>query len=270
MRMRSLQENGKAGGLVVAVVLSLVLATTTVVVTAQDDAGVTIPETVLSFTVLDTMPLPTTGRVTGLTWMGTDTLVVLADYADSLTASGNREVKLVFQDSTGTVFLEEDFSGVLDRGLAWDGEFLWSCGDDAEGGSLLYKIKADTVRVEEVYPTQGHRPMSLAFDGRWLWLTDRDNGRIDRIDPETGDLTRSVGAPGFSPVGLAWDGTAMWVTDSATGRLTRMRGNRLQRRDEVAADAWFLRDRDARLAHDGRSLWVLRAGDHHLQRLVPD
>jgi len=110
--------------------------------------------------------------------------------------------------------------------------------------------------------------MSLAFDGRWLWLTDRDNGRIDRIDPETGALTRSVGAPGFSPVGLAWDGRAMWLTDAGTGRLTRLRGRRLERRDTVVADDWFLRDHDARMAHDGRSLWVLPAGETYLRRLI--
>lgn len=223
----------------------------------------------ISVTAADSLALPP-GEITGLCWAGGDTLALLVAVTDSLAIAESQQMFLVVGDAAGTIYWQEEFTGVLARGLAWDGEFLWSCGDDAEGGSLLYKIKADTVRVEEVYATQGHRPMSLAFDGRWLWLTDRDNGRIDRIDPETGDLTRSVGAPGFSPVGLAWDGRAMWVTDSATGRLTRMRGNRLQRRDEVAADAWFLRDRDARLAHDGRSLWVLRAGDHHLQRLVQD
>jgi sugar lactone lactonase YvrE len=221
----------------------------------------------LSVTVVDSLALPD-GEVTGLTWAGADTMALLVTVTDSLTMSASRQVFLVVGDTTGAVYWQEDFTGVLARGLAWDGEFFWSCGDDAEGGSLLYKIKADTVRVEEVYPTPGHRPMSLAFDGRWLWLTDRDNGRIDRIDPETGALTRSVGAPGFSPVGLAWDGVAMWVTDSGTGRLTRMRGSRLQRREEVAADDWFLRDEDARLAHDGQSLWVLRAGDSCLRRLI--
>jgi hypothetical protein len=221
----------------------------------------------LSVTPADSLPLPP-GEVTGLTWAGADTLALLVSVTDSLAIEAAAQVFLVVGDTSGTIYWQEDFTGVLARGLAWDGEFFWSCGDDAEGGSLLYKIKADTVRVEEVYPTPGHRPMSLAYDGRWLWLTDRDNGRIDRIDPETAALTRSVGAPGFSPVGLAWDGQAMWLTDSGTGRLTRMRGRRLQRRDVVAADDWFLRDRDARLAHDGRSLWVLPEGETYLRRLI--
>ena len=87
---------------------------------AQDRRDIEIPSTVLSFALLDTLVLPTEGKVAGLTWLGTDTLVILADLPDTLSESGDREVRLVFQDSTGTVIMEEDFSGVLDRGLAWD------------------------------------------------------------------------------------------------------------------------------------------------------
>jgi hypothetical protein len=217
----------------------------------------------------DSLPLPA-GQVTGLTWAGADTLALLLAVTDSLALDEDRAAQmfLVVGDTSGTVFWQEDFTGVLSRGLAWDGEFLWSCGDDTEGGSLLYKIKADTVRVEEVFPAPGHRPMALAYDGQWLWVTDRDNGRIDRIDPEDGSLTRSVGAPGFSPVGLAWDGQAMWLTDAGTGRLTRLRGNRLQRRDVVSADDWFIRDADVLLVHDGWSLWFLMPGESYLRRLI--
>jgi streptogramin lyase len=223
----------------------------------------------ISVTPADSLALMP-GEITGLTFAGGDTLALLVGVTDSLAVAPRTRMFLVVGDTAGTVYWQEDFTGTLARGLAWDGEFFWSCGDDDEGGSLLYKIKADTVRVEAVYPAPGHRPMALAYDGRFLWITDRDNGRIDRIDPQNGDLTRSVGAPGFSPVGLAWDGSAMWVTDSGTGRLTRMSGNRLQRREMAAATGWYLRDRDALLVHDGRSLWVLRAGESHLTRLILD
>ncbi|MBD3221962.1 hypothetical protein GF314_12045 [bacterium] len=222
-------------------------------------AGATAPASELSLAVVDSLALPG-DRVAGLTWAGVDTLAMLVTEVDSMALTDSLEVFLVVGDTTGTVYWQEDFTGVLSRGLAWDGEFFWSTGDDTEGGSLLYKIAADTVAVEEVYSTPGHRPMDLAFDGRWLWLTDRDNGRIDRIDPETGKLTRSVGAPGFSPTGLAWDGRAMWLAEAGTGRLTRMQGGRLQRRAPVAADDWFLRGQDALMAHDGQSLWILVDG----------
>jgi len=223
----------------------------------------------LAITPADSLPLPM-GEVRGLTWAGADTLALLVAESDSMAFADSLQVMLVVGAIDGTVYWQEDFTGVLNRGLAWDGEFFWSTGDDTEGGSLLYKIAADTVAVEEVYPAPGHRPMDLAFDGRWLWVTDRDNGRIDRIDPETGRLTRSVGAPGFSPGGLAWDGHAMWLADAGTGRLSRMHGGRLQRRDTVLSERWFLRGTDTLLAHDGHSLWALVDSTSFLRRLARD
>ncbi len=223
----------------------------------------------LALTPADSLMLPA-GHITGVTWAGVDTLALLVTEVDSLSLAAAPRVMLVVGDTRGTVYWQEDVTGVLSRGLAWDGEFFWSTGDDTEGGSLLYKIATDSVAVAEVYPAPGHRPMDLAFDGRWLWLTDRDIGRIDRIDPETGELTRSVGAPGFSPGGLTWDGQAIWLADAGTGRLTRMRGNRLQRQDPVLAERWFLRGTDAILAHDGASVWVLIEGQGHMRRLSRD
>ena len=234
---------------------------------AAQDRSTKIPPTVLAFTPLDSLVLQTSGRVTGLTWMGADTLVVLADLADSLTASGEREVKLLFQDPQGRVFLEEDFSGVLDRGLAWDGEFLWSCGDADDGSSILYKIQADTLRVEDAFNTPGHRPSGIAWDGRFLWITDRDSGRIDRFDPEVKEITRSVVAPGFSPYGVAWDGLHMWVTDSGTGRLYRLAGSRRSWNATVDEESFMYRGRDVLLLHDGNSFWIVADGQKQAIRV---
>lgn len=219
----------------------------------------------LMVSVADSLALPA-GCVAGLTWAGADTLAMLVSRTDDQGFDETTNVTLVVGDTTGTIYWQEDFSGVLTRGLAWDGEFLWSCGDDDGGGSLLYKIRVDTVGVAEVYPAPGHRPMDLAFDGRWLWITDRDNGSIDRIDPETGNLTRTVAAPGFSPGGLTYDGQGMWVADAGTGRLTRMRGGRLQRRNPVAAEDWFLRGYDVLLGFDGQHVWSLAENDSLLRQ----
>jgi len=214
----------------------------------------------------DSLALPP-GRVTGLTWAGGDTLALLIAPDDGAGAGASSRLVLAVGDTAGTVYRQEDFTGILARGLAWDGTSFWSCGDDPGGGSVLYRIDADTLRITDAYPTTGHRPMDLAYDGRWLWLSDRDRARIDRIDPATGDVTRSLPAPGFSPVGLAWDGQSMWVTDPATGRLFRLRGARFEQQDPVAASAWFQRGRETLLAWDGRSLWLLTNGDSHLRRL---
>lgn len=221
----------------------------------------------LRISLADSLPLPSPA-VTGLTWAGRDTLALLVVHRDSLVQDAREQVFLQVVGLDGALYWQAEFTGVLARGLAWDGEFFWSCGDDRDGGSLLYKVRADTVEVVASYPTPGHRPMALAFDGRWLWLSDRDIARIDRIDPQTGAWTRSVAAPGFSPGGLAWDGSALWVTDAGTGYLTRLRGQRLERADPVSAEDWYLRGQDALLAHDERNLWILPPNTAFLRRVL--
>ena len=220
-----------------------------------------VPDRILSFTLGDTLYLNTPGQVTGLTWMGTDTLVFLADLPDSVTPSGRREVQLIFQDRQGRIFRQADFTGVLDRGLAYDGEFLWGCGDDRDGLSILYKIEADTLKIEEAYNTLGHRSSSLAWTGRHVWVADQDSGRLDRFDPELGDISRSVVSPGFSPCGVAWDGNQLWVTDRGTGRMYRLRGSRLNWNASVDTESFFFRGQEVLLAYDGFALWLLPPGE---------
>ena len=219
------------------------------------DPGVT-----LQAALGDTLPINAPGLITGLTWVGGDTLAVLTEIPDSLSESGNREVRLLLENAQGMILRSEDFSGVLDRGLAWDGEFFWGCGDSDDGRSLLYKIEPDTLQVEEAFDTPGHRPSGLCWDGRFVWITDRDSGRVDRFDPEVKEITRSVVTPGFSPFGIAWDGTYMWLTDSGTGRLYRLAGGRRRWTGTVDAGVFLFRDQDVRLLFDGQDLRYLTPG----------
>jgi len=221
---------------------------------AADDEA---PELILSFTTLDTMVLGDVGLIAGITWMGPDTLVVLEDIPDSVSDSGNREVRMVFRDTDGLILRVEDFSGVLDRALAWDGEFLYSCGDADDGSSILYQIQVDTLQVEEAFDAPGHRPSAMCFDGRYVWISDRDAGRVDRFDPEAGAITRSAVTPGFSPFGVAWDGRSMWVTDSGTGRLYRLSGSRRHWSATVNTESFLFRGQDVLLFHDERTFWYV-------------
>ena len=221
---------------------------------ASDDQA---PDLTLSFTTLGTMSLGNRGQVAGLTWMGPDTLAVLEDIPDSLSDSGDREVRLVFRNRRGAVLMMEDFSGVLDRALAWDGEFLYSCGDADDGSSILYQIQVDTLQVKEAFDVPGHRPSAMCYDGKYVWITDRDAGRVDRFDPEKKAVTRSAVTPGFSPFGLAWDGRDMWVTDSGTGRIYRLSGSRRTWSATVDTDSFLFRGQDIHLLHDGGTFWYV-------------
>ena len=241
------------------VFLAVILLGSTMSATGQDRSPARGLE--LSFTVIDTLVLPGPGFVTGMAWIGTDTLVVLTDIPDSLSESGDREVRLVFQNRLGEILRRDDFTGVLDRALAWDGQYLWGCGDAQDGTSILYQIEPDTLRVEEAFNTPGHRPVAMCWDGHYLWITDRDSGRVDRFDPEVKEVTRSVVTPGFSPFGLAWDGINMWVTDSGSGRMYRLSGSRLNWTGTVDTESFLFRGRDVHLLNDGQNFWFIPAGD---------
>lgn len=228
------------------------------------------PQVTLGFVELDTLILPPLGKITGLTWMGPDTLAVLLDVADTLSASGEQEMHLVFQDTAGVVFREEVFSGVLDRGLAWDGEFLWSCGDADDGSSILYKIGVDSLdiwQVEDAYNTPGHRPSDMCFDGRFVWITDRDSGRVDRFDPEVEEITRSALTPGFSPFGLGWDGRNMWLTDAGTGLMYRVSGSRRTWSATINSESFMHRGEDILLVAEGSNFWYVPMGQNVAVRI---
>lgn len=233
--------------------------------TAQ--AQIESPDTVLALARLDSLAIAPPGRITGLAWMGADTLALLVVRDDRVTAAGRPEARLVLQTRAGVVVRSEDVTGVLDRALAWDGRELWSCGDSANGGSLLYRLEPGLLTVRGSYPAPGHRPTGMCHDGRFLWLTDRDSGRLDRFDPELNEITRSAPTPGFSPCGVAWDGRSLWLTDVGTGRLVRLSGSRRDWSGTVDAAAFLWRGQPVHLAHDGLDLWMLPEGSRWLVRV---
>jgi DNA-binding beta-propeller fold protein YncE len=204
----------------------------------------------------------------GLTWLGPDTIAVLTDLPDSLAPSGVGRIMLTYQDRNGALLRTESFTGMLTRGLAFDGEFLWSCGDEQDGGALLYQIHPDTLNVLEAYPTPGHHPCGVAWDGESVWVADRDSGRLDRYDRETGRVTRSVLPPAFAPYGLAATDRTWWVSDSGTGRLYRLTGQRGRWTGTVEPGSFAFRGQDVLLAHDGVRLWYVPPGHPYAYQVL--
>ncbi len=56
-------------------------------------------------------------------------------------------------------------------------------------------------------------PTGLAWDGRNLWIADRDLDFIYAIDPKTGSVVDSVPCPAFFPTGLTYGDGCLWVAD---------------------------------------------------------
>ncbi len=211
----------------------------------------------------DSVPLPP-GEIRGLAWMDGATLAVLL-----IEPEGGRagRARLQIVDRAGAALDGLDVSGVLARGLAFDGEKFWSTGDDRDGTALLYRLDADTLRVEESFPLPGHRPTGLAWDGTFIWAVDRDGGSLERFDPRSGEVNGEGLAPAFSPTGLAWDGRLLWLSDAGTGRLYRLNRS-LELVDVVAPEYFAMRGRDVALAWRGGTLWFAPALSGHAYELL--
>ncbi len=207
----------------------------------------------------------------GLAWLDDDRYVALLVQPDTVPDMPPLKSTLSWFDGDGELVREEDFSGTLSRGLAFDGKFLWSVGDATpEAEATLFKIESDTLYVDAVFPTPGHRPWDLAWDGRQVWMIDRDRGRLDSFDPETETITRSVMTPAFSPCGLTFDGRYFWSCDAGTGRLYRLSKGGAYWSGTVSREAFNYRGRDVLLSWNGVSIWALpQPGNLAHEILIP-
>ena len=60
------------------------------------------------------------------------------------------------------------------------------------------------------------RPFGITWDGKALWVSDRSDLMIYRVDPDTGSILAQFATPGSNPKGLAWDGEFLWHLDQTT------------------------------------------------------
>lgn len=67
--------------------------------------------------------------------------------------------------------------------------------------------------VIKSFNTSGNYPTGLCFDGKNLWLADRETDKIYCLDTGTGEIIRQIESPAYWPMGLAWDGAYLWNAD---------------------------------------------------------
>ena len=72
-------------------------------------------------------------------------------------------------------------------------------------------------KVVKMFSTPGHFPTGLTFDGKYLWLADRQTDMLYAINPENGKTVKTLEAPGYWIKGLAWDGKNLWAVDDHGG-----------------------------------------------------
>jgi sugar lactone lactonase YvrE len=124
----------------------------------------------------------------------------------------------VSDDHTGGIFALNLDTGVVDThfeapnerayGLAYgDGELFVLAGD------TVYRVTTDdgTILGSFAAPARGAR--CLAFDGTYLWISNRLQDELYLVDPATGWVLSILPSPGPYPDGVTWHDGDLWNVD---------------------------------------------------------
>ncbi|MCX7834208.1 MAG: transglutaminase [Ignavibacteria bacterium] len=70
-----------------------------------------------------------------------------------------------------------------------------------------------TGEIIKYFDAPGKFPTGLCFDGKNLWVADRETDKLYCINPETGSIIRMIESPAYWPMGIAYDGQYLWNSD---------------------------------------------------------
>jgi YVTN family beta-propeller protein len=87
------------------------------------------------------------------------------------------------------------------------------------GANSVSKVASNGQVVQTV--TVGQHPMSIAFDGNNVWVTNQASNNVTKIRVSDGAVlgTFTVGA---GPTGIAFDGANIWVANTGGKTLTKL------------------------------------------------
>jgi hypothetical protein len=87
----------------------------------------------------------------------------------------------------------------------------------------INKISTEDGTTITTIPAPSSDVQGLAFDGKYLWVSDRTSNRIYMVTPEKGEVILFFDAPGPYARGLAWDGKNLWNVDYQTDKLYKIK-----------------------------------------------
>ena len=166
----------------------------------------------------DSLTFGVTGQTAGWIPSPDATPRGLAYDGEALWVCGDSTDQLYRIDGVGNVLTAVDTPAVWSDGLTYDGEFLWHSSSYLD---RIYKLDPADGGMVTYFNSPGGRPDGLAFDGTALWHADYDLDRIYRIHIN-GSILGSFEAPGPNPNGLTFDGTHLWNADSDSRTLYRL------------------------------------------------
>jgi len=119
----------------------------------------------------------------------------------------------------------------------------------------LLADKVEGIKQAAVLDSPTDFGTGLAWDGEYLWLADRKDGMLIKMNPASGKIVDRIKSPGYRPSGLTWDGSQLWISDLETRMIYRL--------DPKSKIVTHLIGSPVRspygLAWDGKLLWVLDA-----------
>jgi len=138
---------------------------------------------------------PPSGWPTGITWDGTTFWVT--DYL--LRGTSVCQVDAATWQTLSSFPVQYS---ALAGGLAWDGEYLYhgsNVYDDVRSNGAtgrIHKYTTDGTEMTSFATPAGHNSVcGLAWDGENLWVSAREADTLYVVDPEDGDVLRTVAVP---------------------------------------------------------------------------
>jgi YVTN family beta-propeller protein len=131
-------------------------------------------------------------------------------------------------------------------------------------------VDPGTNRVVDVVPLgNGKRPGPIAFGAGAIWVGNRDDQTVTRIDAERRTVVTTIGLNDLTPTGLTVGFGFVWVAHGRLGELSRIdtQFNELTPSTiDVAGTAFG--SPNGSVARDSRSIWAV-FGDATLARITP-
>ena len=137
----------------------------------------------------------------------------------------NKAFKVRPEDGTILVTLQTE--SLHGSGITWGNGALWigsTKGTDPKAPPLTLKVDPKTGKTLKSWPTPGSglygnvTTPSGAHGMKWVdgkyWMAVPASGKLFLMEPESGEIVRSIPAPGVRTHGLAWDNGYLWCVES--------------------------------------------------------
>ncbi|MCO6436604.1 MAG: transglutaminase [Phycisphaerae bacterium] len=133
----------------------------------------------------------------------------------------------VSDDHTGLIQALDPERGVVERafmapaeqatGLAFAEETLFVL-----AGGKVYEVLPEDGTILRYFDAPEPSARCLAFDGHYLWVSDRIKNEIYMVEPREGKVIGIVAAPGPYPAGLTWADGFLWNVDLQKGSIYKL------------------------------------------------